>query len=403
MENLELKKAKSQANSTYAFEIVEVQIGFVDKVSNSLSKFTNNCKYKWLPTMTSTVDFTSFNRIQFFNETFSKSFDLCLINLTERLIYFTYRDKVFPVQVGTGIIESDAGWGCTLRVGQMAFANALFKVKNLSDIESSEEQVNQLRKTIIVLFLDFPISTKEFKYIYPDVLHLNTLILPPFSLQSICLAACQKNKKLGTRFKNSEVISSLLELSLATPYLEVETLYFPEGVITLSEIVEKTCVEDEEGRLTYGATNYKMIKPAVIFCAVVAGAKKIEKDNILNVFSLFDIPGMVGIMGGKEDAAYYFIGVYNNEELIYLDPHFTKQSLDGDLSIFKQDYTSYNEKEFFRVKPEKVSGFMTVCLTARNERELMNWSYLESSLIKFSLDTPKVVEDYFVDNEEDDF
>ena len=48
------------------------------------------------------------------------------IDDNEEYVILTYRNKINKI-LPTTYYQSDSGWGCMLRVGQMAIANLLFK------------------------------------------------------------------------------------------------------------------------------------------------------------------------------------------------------------------------------------------------------------------------------------
>jgi cysteine protease ATG4 len=57
------------------------------------------------------------------------------------------------------------------------------------------------------------------------------------------------------------------------------------------------------------------------------GLHYIQPEYLQSVKQMFSVPQSVGIAGGKENSALYFVGVSDSNHLIYLDPHFVQKSV----------------------------------------------------------------------------
>lgn len=70
----------------------------------------------------------------------------------------------------------------------------------------------------------------------------------------------------------------------------------------------------------------------------------------------FEIPGSVGLVGGRPNQAHYFIG-YVDDEALYLDPHTTQKcgSVGEKLTSVQIDFdATYHQKYCARINFEKI-------------------------------------------------
>lgn len=66
-------------------------------------------------------------------------------------------------------------------------------------------------------------------------------------------------------------------------------------------------------------------KPLLLIIPLRLGLSEVNPIYISGLKKCFEIPGTVGLVGGRPNQAYYFIGYVGNEAL-YLDPHTTQKS-----------------------------------------------------------------------------
>lgn len=70
----------------------------------------------------------------------------------------------------------------------------------------------------------------------------------------------------------------------------------------------------------------------------------------------FEIPGSVGLVGGRPNQAHYFIG-YVGDEALYLDPHTTQKcgKIGGKSSPYEIDMdNSYHQRYAARINFHKI-------------------------------------------------
>lgn len=82
----------------------------------------------------------------------------------------------------------------------------------------------------------------------------------------------------------------------------------------------------------------------------------------------FEIPGTVGLVGGRPNQAYYFIG-YVGDEALYLDPHTTQKC--GKIGEKTTSHeiemdTSYHQKYAARISFEKIDPSLAMVLEIYN-------------------------------------
>ncbi|KAJ3210515.1 Cysteine protease atg4b [Clydaea vesicula] len=242
------------------------------------------------------------------------------------LPWLTYRSN-FPKIVGTEF-TTDLGWGCMLRTGQMLLCNCFFFKyfgKFCDQYESKDVEVDNI-------FLE----KKNFKFetytkILSWFLDSNT---SHYSIHRISLLGNQHEKRVGEWFGPSTI--SLVLKSLVESHKEsgLSLHISTDGVIYKDELPKE---DTSQGVLN-----------------------KIYFDSVK---ACFEIPHCVGVAGGRPNSSLFFLG-YKGEELIFLDPHFVRPSINiKELSNYKlEDFETYHcEKPKFTslktLDPSLVLGF----------------------------------------------
>lgn len=65
-------------------------------------------------------------------------------------------------------------------------------------------------------------------------------------------------------------------------------------------------------------------KPLLLIIPLRLGLSEVNKIYINGLKKSFEIPGFVGLVGGRPNQAHYFIG-YVGDEALFLDPHTTQK------------------------------------------------------------------------------
>ena len=165
---------------------------------------------------------------------------------------------------------------------------------------------------------------------------------------------------------------------------------------------------------------YYFSKMGIVFVNVRLGLDKIPLEYYKGIKELFQLKSCIGIIGGKTRLAYYFIG-YNADEnsLLYLDPHITKDS-DKEVTI-DNILDKYINKEIHLLKMNKMSTGFSIgfCFTKYKEfLELFHfWQKAEKDekftkilgLTKkdinyvFSKENEEDISPTYIEKDEDDF
>ncbi len=280
--------------------------------------------------LTETYDLTAREGREFFDLAFRS------------LVWMTYRTGFVPLlenlpaavfaQLSDKIIEdtkklysSDNGWGCTIRVGQTALANAL--VRHVYDRQFSVEVAAKAGagspyEGILRLFWD---SGKDNKY--------------PFSIQSFCEAALKYKRVPGEWLSQSTVATILRDLNQKhRPFKDLNIVTFIDGSVYEDQLgvegffepssftKDYDVVYEEEAK---GEENTVQVteEATVIFVSCALGLKSPEPTYLDRLKELFDFPQLIGVMGGRTSEALFFVG-YQGDNFVFLDPHFVQVKCD---------------------------------------------------------------------------
>lgn len=210
------------------------------------------------------------------------------------IIWFSYRNNFKPIINNKGKpFTSDTGWGCTLRVAQMIYAQALQR----TDVSN--------KKDIIRMFMDDSQSL--------------------FSITNITKIGFDKFKvDAGEWYCPSIAVSIISRILKEASISDLKVKIFTDGVIyldKLSSCLDDGCVFPDKDDI-HSSRSMKETS-LLIFVTYRLGMKSIDQSYHEPILNLFTAPCCIGFIGGKPDKAFYFVGM-NGEKLIYLDPHFVQ-------------------------------------------------------------------------------
>ena len=246
------------------------------------------------------------------------------------LAWFTYRSG-YPA-AESGSYTSDKGWGCMLRSGQMLLANTLLKQHY-----GREWRITSLTND----------NMKEYACIMAKFIDSLT---SPYSIQHIALEGKHFDLPVGSWFGPntiSQIINRLcVELTVSVPI---------DSIVYISEIRSEF---------------QKSGKGTLLLINLLLGIGKINPVYYESIFALFKLNSCMGIAGGRPNSSLYFVG-YQDQKIIYLDPHCLQQSLQlliigvplrDELSYTLSDLQSYHCKQvkwmhIGDVDPSMVVGF----------------------------------------------
>ncbi len=336
------------------------------------------------------------------------------------MIQMTYRTNFFPIQNSKTKEEynKDSGWGCMVRSGQMMLSKAildykLFSNNNLINIYNSintedefylmikDEEINKKKFETLLLFLDNPISMDDVKgksdfinylKINNNIDNNDIKIIPPFSILNIFILGREiLNKEPGEWFSDNNLVQIFCSIQTKYKILNnYEFLSFLNGYISKNTIIKK-CFKQIENCDICDKSNigcidgkyYKFEKAGLIFVTVRLGLRNIESNYLNNFVKLFNIRNNLGIIGGKTNKAFYFIGINpEKKELLYLDPHVNNVAVKNveELRI-NTNFDTYKIKNIYSLKLSNLSPCFTIGFNFKNFEE---FNILMKDLSNFS-------------------
>lgn len=112
-------------------------------------------------------------------------------------------------------------------------------------------------------------------------------------------------------------------------------------------------------------------KPLLLIIPLRLGLTDVNPVYINGLKKSFEIPFSVGIIGGRPNQAYYFIG-YVGEEALYLDPHITQRcgSVGEKLTASEIEFDeTYHTKYAARINFEKMDPSLALCFLCKTRIE----------------------------------
>ena len=313
---------------------------------------------------------TNNNKIFLFNKVYTKENKQKLINKFNSLIYFCYRKNFSPLKSKFNfIITGDSGWGCMIRCGQMIMARAIykyFKSKNFTKEKSIKETIDY--------FLDLPFNIntlpKKFEHIINKGENIE-VFYPPFSIKIHCLLGKFYNKYAGEWFSDVNICQNYSDINKCLNVFEDMEIFNFISDFTFSQILKQCFIEtknqNEENIFNYENKNYIFKKMGLIFISMRLGISNLNEDYYLSIKELFKCKECLGLIGGETNLAHYFIGYNDKLNLLYLDPHITKDAINilNDDSIVE----NYLIKNIHEISMGNMSTGFSVGFLFRNLKE----------------------------------
>jgi cysteine protease ATG4 len=256
------------------------------------------------------------NNIWLFGKKFlSKNDDKFLLNLRS-IPLFTYKtgfEPIYPTE-----LDSDIGWGCMIRSGQMMVAHCFINT---------------------ILGDDWRLNDNEIEYInILDKFNDNTN--STYSIHNICTVAAYMGVPIGSWFSPTITSLSLELINNEEDDSMLDIIVFQDGIIEKEKIVK----------------SIKSNKKILILLPIMFGLNNITDKYITVLLKLFEFKLFTGIIGGKPNTSMYFIGK-SNSKLLYLDPHNVK-SYKKEM-LYKNNITNnVNLLEVNELDPSMVLGFL---------------------------------------------
>ncbi|CAD8095647.1 unnamed protein product [Paramecium sonneborni] len=289
-----------------------------------------------------------------------------------RTIWFTYR-KNFP-QILNSQQTSDAGWGCMLRSGQMIWAQIL-----RVHIRQKKQHSKDYQYKLLCAFADD--DDDEHKKLLTNDLKV---CLSPYSIQKIeTISQIKFSTKPCQWYRPDQVLNAFLQLHQLKPLEGSEDLQISISDNLLYDrlycemyglqmdcehiINEIKMDKTKEISKICNICQKQQPKSLAIFLLTRIGLEEINKDYLPFLNDLIDLPYFQGIIGGKDDKAYYILGRVN-KKLIYLDPHYIQEHINrGNILMLKETFFC---KDVKYINEESMSPSIALGFYCQNQMEL---------------------------------
>uniref|UniRef100_A0A8C1IC50 Cysteine protease n=1 Tax=Cyprinus carpio TaxID=7962 RepID=A0A8C1IC50_CYPCA len=272
-------------------------------------------------------------------------------------LWFTYRKKFSPIG-GTGP-SSDAGWGCMLRCGQMILAQALV-CRHLGRDWRWDPEKRQPKEyhRILHCFLDKKDSC--------------------YSIHQMAQMGVGEGKSVGEWYGPNTVAQVLKKLALFDDWNTLAVYVSMDNTVVIEDI--STCSE-AQGR-TLQSQRPLDWRPLLLVIPLRMGINSINPVYIQAFKECFKMPQSCGVLGGKPNLAYYFIG-FIDDELIYLDPHTTQQAVDTESGSAVDDQSYHCQRTPHRMKITSLDPSVALGFFCKSEEDFDSWCDLvQQELLK---------------------
>jgi len=231
-------------------------------------------------------------------------------------LWVTYRRGFSPM--GPSLLTTDAGWGCTIRSGQMMLANCLL-VHHLGRDwrrgkgDGGKTGKNDFERNVVSLFLDLT-APKHYLSLHNIVREGHACgIVPGHWVGPYVL--CQTFKQIMDNNKDCPIALYLVAEAGGIP-----TLYKSRGLAQ----GQGGSGRDGEAEAEEGEGDGQAWKPLLILIPVTLGVtSSINPCYVPQILTVLSMPQSLGIVGGKPGSSVYVVG-RQAERILYLDPHTLK-------------------------------------------------------------------------------
>lgn len=207
-------------------------------------------------------------------------------------LWCTYRRGF--VSIGESQLTTDKGWGCTLRCGQMVLAQAMIELHLGRDWFWTPETRDPTYLKIVNRFED---NRKS-----------------PFSIHQIALMGNSEDKRVGEWFGPNTVAQVMKKLIKYDDWCSLVIHVALDNTLVTEEVID-LCTNDIDDTW----------QPLLLVIPLRLGLGEINPIYFDGLKKCFEIPGNIGIIGGRPNQALYFIG-YVGDEALFLDPHTTQRT-----------------------------------------------------------------------------
>jgi len=143
-------------------------------------------------------------------------------------------------------------------------------------------------------------------------------------------------------------------------------LFYPETWEGLSSEIYKFLATEEWAEMEW--------RPILFLIPSRIGIDKINTDYVPHIKKLLESKHSVGIVGGKPRASFYFIG-YQDDEIIYLDPHLAQDSIPADVAVTPQLLQSYHCKAPQKMPFSQIDPSFTLGIFCKTLADFLEFTY----------------------------
>uniref|UniRef100_A0A8C9U895 Cysteine protease n=1 Tax=Scleropages formosus TaxID=113540 RepID=A0A8C9U895_SCLFO len=268
-------------------------------------------------------------------------------------LWFTYRKKFSPIG-GTGP-SSDAGWGCMLRCGQMILAQALvcWHLGREWRWDKDGRHPEEYRR-ILHCFLDKKDSC--------------------YSIHQMAQMGVGEGKLVGEWYGPNTIAQVLKKLALFDDWNSLAVYVSMDNTVVIEDITVK-CHGSSRPRATSSYPHPYLRsewKPLLLIIPLRMGINHINPVYIEALKECFKMPQSLGVLGGKPNLAYYFIG-FIGEELIYLDPHTTQLAVESEAGGAVDDQSYHCNRSPHRMKVTSLDPSVALGFFCKTEEDFDSW------------------------------
>ena len=318
--------------------------------------------------------------------------------------------------------------------------------KDINNKKENKKQENKNNKIKEETFNDFLIVdiTREHRLSFVDITkemveelenlskqenNNQNLVLPPFSLRNIIKTQNKINpngKKVGEWFSNYDLIKIITKINkqmIKQQDCDFKVINFENETIYIEDLI-KECFEEVETQgfeylsksdfsdcknikenfninetilneeiinkniknefYVFNKKRYTLKQKFIIFISVRHGLHNLNEDLFNEVLKIFDIKTNIGLIGGKNSRAFYFIGKCENN-LIFLDPHYVQATIPLNILGTNQIEESYKPNDIYYMDISELSPSFSIGFAIKDIKD-------------FKLFMEKMTsEDYFID------
>lgn len=269
-------------------------------------------------------------------------------------IYFSYRAGFDPLNHPQKSMElrSDAGWGCTIRTGQMLMAEGFLRHLLGRDYRSARAS-DYDRLTI-----------QRIQRMFYDQLAMES----PFSIHTLTSIAFREYGKKPGEWYNPSMVGNVMYKAMLDARRSAALIELSQTVVY---VAQDNCIFADDlleccGVKNDGASGVNWRSP-LLFIPVRLGVDHVNSAYFECLQKFLENRYSIGFIGGRESSSYYFMG-YQQNELVYLDPHYVQDSEARESSNYHA--SQVKKMAFKHLRPSCMLGFY--CKTTDELKDFLN-------------------------------